>query len=416
MSDDFYGSATNQRALTEVSMLARPFAALAIASSVSLCALTAARAVEAQDVANRFKEMMTGQGSTLSWASVEDQGGTVVMKGVTAKAADTSAPATIGDISFEGVEEQDNGDYIVGTLSMPNYSTVSEGATITMTGLSIEGAVLPSPTTTDVVSQSGLFDSLDVDQVKVEKDGKQLFSMSGLNYTLERGDDGKSYGFSGTADAFSADMTAAGDPQTTSMLTALGLAQPKGTFEMAGSWSLDEGDLSLEQMDFTVENAGTIGFTFDVSGYTEDFLKAAREMQKTMANATEEQKAAAGMAAMGLMQQLSFAGASIRYDDEALAGRALDLAAGMQNMQRTDMSKMAQMMIPMAIGQYVKPEFAQKVSAEVAKFIQDPKSLEIVAAPAAPVPFMSVGMSAMSAPQQIPDQLGITVTANEDAE
>jgi hypothetical protein len=397
-------------------MLVRPLISLAFASSVSLLATIAAQAVEAQDVADRFKALLAGQGATLSWSSLEDSGGRIVMKGVTAKAADAPEAAAIGDILFEDVEEADNGDIVVGTLSMPTYSTVSEGATLTMTGLAIAGAVLPSPDATDVVSQSGFFDSLDVDKVKVEKEGKQLFAMSGLNYTLERGDDGKSYTFSGTADSFSADMTAAGDPDTIAMLTMLGLSKPTGTFEMAGNWSLADGNLSLEQMDFTIENAGTIGLTFDISGYTEDFIKALRDLQKTMANATEDQKAAAGMAAMGLMQQLSFAGASIRYDDGSLAGRALDMAAGMQKIQRTDMSKMAQMVIPMAIGQYVKPEFARKVSEEVAKFVREPKSFEIVAAPENPVPFMSVGMAAMSTPQEIPDQLGITVSANTEAE
>lgn len=394
-------------------MLARSFAVALLASSVSLAALSAARAVEGEDVADRFRDLMASQGATASWASIDEDGDAIVLRGVTVKGAGDAQNATIGDVTFEGVEEADNGDYIVETLSMPTYSTVSEGAIVTLEGLSMSGAVLPSPNSTDVVSQSGFFDTLDVDQIKVEKDGKRVFTMSGLNYSLERDDEGKSYEFTGSADAFSADMTAGGDAQTLAMLTALGLSQPKGTFEMAGSWSLADGNLSVEQMDFTVENAGTIGFTFDVSGYTEEFLKAARDMQKNMANATEEQKAAAGMAAMGLMQQLSFAGASIRYDDEALAGRALDLAAGMQKMQRTDMVKMAQMMIPAALGQYVKPEFASQVAGEVAKFIEEPKSLEIKAKPAAPVPFMMVGMSAMSAPQEVPEQLGITVTANE---
>lgn len=394
-------------------MLARSFAVALLASSVSLAALSAAHAVEGQDVANRFKELMASQGTTTSWSSIDEQDGAIVMRGVTVKGAGESETVTVGDVTFKGVEEADNGDYVVETMSMPTFSTVSEGATVTLEGLSMSGAVLPSPSSTDVVSQSGFFDTLDVDQVKVEKDGKRVFTMSGLNYSLERDDEGKSFEFTGSADAFSADMTAGGDAQTLAMLTALGLAQPKGTFAMAGSWSLADGNLSVEQMDFTVENAGTIGFTFDVSGYTEEFLKAARDMQKNMANATEEQKAAAGMAAMGLMQQLSFAGASIRYDDEALAGRALDLAAGMQKMQRTDMVKMAQMMIPAALGQYVKPEFANQVAGEVAKFIQEPKSIEIKAEPAAPVPFMMVGLSAMSAPQEVPEQLGITVTANE---
>jgi len=397
-------------------MFARSLAKLVLASAVSAIALSAAQAVEAEQVASRFKELLAGQGATVSWTSMDSNGADVVLRGVTAKDAMSPETITLGDISLDGIEEAPNGDYIVETLSMPKYETVSEGATITMEGLSIAGAVLPSPTSTDVVSQTGFFDSLDVDAVNVVKDGKQLFHMTGLNYEIEKGDDGKSYSFTGSADAFTADLTAAGDPQTVGIVTALGLAKPKGTFEMAGDWSLASGDFSLGQMDFTIEDAGTLGISFDISGYTADFLKAMRDVQKSMTTATEEQKQAAGMAAMGLLQQLTFAGATIRYDDNELAGRALDMAAGMQNMKRADMSKMAQMMLPMAMGQYVTPEFAAAVSAEVAKFIDDPKSLEIKAEPAAPVPFMMVGMSAMTAPQGIPAQLGLTVTANEDAE
>jgi hypothetical protein len=400
-------------------MFARPLAKLVLASAVSAAALSAglipSLAAEPAEVANRLKELMAGQGATLSCASIDDADADVVLRGVTVK--DSTNPETIalGDITLDGIEEAANGDYIVETLSMPKYETVSEGATITVEGVSMSGAVLPSPTSTDIVSQSGFFDSLDIDTINVAKDGKQVFNMTGLNYEIEKGDEGKSFSFSGSADAFTADLTASGDPQTIGIATALGLAQPRGTFEMAGDWSLAQGDFKLEQMDFTIENAGTLGISFDISGYTEDFLKALREMQKGMVNATEEQKQAQGMAAMGLMQQLTFAGATIRYDDEALAGRALDMAAGMQNMKRTDMSKMAQMMLPMAMGQYVTPEFAAAVSAEVAKFIDNPKSFEIKAEPPAPVPFMMVGMSAMSAPQGIPAQLGVKVTANEEA-
>ena len=47
-------------------MFSRSFAIAFLASSVSLTALGAAQAVEAQDVANRFKELMARQGTTAS--------------------------------------------------------------------------------------------------------------------------------------------------------------------------------------------------------------------------------------------------------------------------------------------------------------------------------------------------------------
>ena len=398
-------------------MLVRPLATLLLASSVSVTAFTAAWAVDAQQAAERLRELSARQGGTLTWSAVEEAGGKITLKGVTSTAPDVKDPIALGDLTLEDVEEGDNGDYTVGTLTMPGFSTVTEGITFSMEGIEVSGAVLPAPTSTDVVNQSGFFDSLDVASVKVEKEGKQLFTMSDFSYGMEKSDDGRTVAFAGSADAFTADMSASGgDPQTTAMLAALGLSQPKGSFEMSGEWASAEGRVALEQMDVTVDNAGTIGLTFDISGITEDFVKASQELQKTLSTGTEEQKSAANMAMMGLMQQLSIAGASLRYDDDSLAGRALDIAAGVQKMQRSDMAKMAQMMIPASLAAYTKPEFAKAVATEVAKFIENPQSLEIVAAPPAPVPFMQIGMSAMSAPQNVPDQLGIKVTANQEAE
>jgi hypothetical protein len=154
-------------------MFARPLAKLVLASAVSAAALSAglipSLAAEPAEVANRLKELMAGQGATLSWASIDDADADVVLRGVTVK--DSTNPETIalGDITLDGIEEAANGDYIVETLSMPKYETVSEGATITVEGVSMSGAVLPSPTSTDIVSQSGFFDSLDIDTINVAR-------------------------------------------------------------------------------------------------------------------------------------------------------------------------------------------------------------------------------------------------------
>ncbi len=75
---------------------------------------------------------------------------------------------------------------------------------------------------------------------------------------------------------------------------------------MAGSWQPTDGRMALSQYDISVENAGTIGMTFDFGGYTPDFIKSMQEMQKQMAAQPDgADSSAQGMAMLGLMQQLT---------------------------------------------------------------------------------------------------------------
>jgi hypothetical protein len=57
----------------------------------------------------------------------------------------------------------------------------------------------------------------------------------------------------------------------------------------------------------------------------------------------------------------------------------------------------------------------QPASEAITKFLDDPKSLEISAEPASPVPFALIIAGAMSgAPQDLVKTLAVKITANED--
>ena len=115
------------------------------------------------------------------------------------------------------------------------------------------------------------------------------------------------------------------------MIEALGYQHINGYFEMAGSWQPTDGRMGLTQYDISVENAGTLGMTFDLGGYTPDFVKSIQEMQKKMAaQPAGADNSAQGLAMLGLMQQLTFNGASIRFDDDSLTGKVLEFVAKQQ--------------------------------------------------------------------------------------
>src|SRR5690606_33954116 len=95
--------------------------------------------------------------------------------------------------------------------------------------------------------------------------------------------DGQAMEFSGGAEKFTGDLTLVEDPKSRAVIDALGYRNISGSMDMEGSWQPSDGKMALSQYDITVDDAGTFGMTFDISGYTVDFVKSLQEMQKKMA-------------------------------------------------------------------------------------------------------------------------------------
>jgi len=239
--------------------------------------------------------------------------------------------------------------------------------------------------------------------------------MDGLNIQITPPADGKAMEFSGTTKAFNADLTLVDDPKSKEAIDALGYQQISGNFALAGSWQPSDGKMELSKYDITVDNAGTLGLTFSLGGYTTDFIKSLQAMQKKMAEQPEgADNSAQGMAMLGLLQQLSFNSASIRFTDASLTNKVLEFAGKQQGMSAKDIANQAKAIVPFGMSQLNNPELTAQVSAAVGKFLDDPKSLEISAQPPSSVPFALIMAGAMSNPLDLPKTLGVTVKANEN--
>ncbi len=71
--------------------------------------------------------------------------------------------------------------------------------------------------------------------------------------------------------------------------------------------------------------------------------------------------AAQGMAMMGLMQQLSFQKATIRFDDASITRRLLDYFGTQQGMTGDQMAKSLQGLIPIMMAQANMPDLQNQV-------------------------------------------------------
>ncbi|CCV13173.1 hypothetical protein [Mesorhizobium sp. STM 4661] len=370
----------------------------------------------AQDtaVADRLKAAMAAQGVDISWTGVTGDASSMVLQGVSVKPAAEKEALPIGDVKLEGVTEA-NGGYAIATVSTSAFQHSQDGVTLNLSPFVIHDMTVPADGATGPLGSLMMYKSAELDNMTVKVADKTAFSMDGLAIEITPPADGKAMAFSGTTEKFNADLTLVDDPKSKEVINALGYQNITGNLEMAGTWQPSDGKMELSKYDVSVDNAGTLGMTFDLGGYTLDVIKSLQEMQKKMAAQPEgADNSAQGMAMLGLLQQLSFNSASVRFDDDSLTNKVLDYVGKQQGMSGKDIANQAKAIVPFGMAQLNNPELTAQVSAAVSKYLDDPQSLEISAEPPAAVPFALIMAGAMSNPLDLPKTLGVTVKANED--
>jgi hypothetical protein len=387
--------------------------ALILAAGTSLYAQSAF-AVDGTAFAERLKVIyaMQGGGGEISYDSVDSSGEDVTLKGVKFKVP----PATefpLGDLMFGGVAEEAGG-FKVAKVTVPDVNTTSDQSSIAMKGFIIENLIVPSEanTTTPFL----LYDRAALAELSVGIAGKPAFTMTDYEVLIDAPEPNIKIAFTSVAKSIFIDVSGmATDPKSIEGAKALGLEKIDAKLVMNGSWLAEKGSLDVSEFSFDVPNAGKINLTMAFDGYTKDFMKTLQEVSKaTQAAGTDENaQAAQGLAMLGLMQQLAYVSTKLRYDDAGLANRALDLAAKEQNTTRDALIAQGKAVMPLMLGQLQNPEFATAVSTAVSAFLDNPKSLEINATPAAPVPGTMLMATGAGNPMELIKTLNVQVKANE---
>lgn len=386
---------------------------LAFSTLLLTLPLNAALAQDAA-VADRLKAALAAQGVDISWTGVTGDASSMVLQGVALKPAAEKEALKIGDIKLEGVTEA-NGGYEIETVSTSAFQHSENGVTLDLSAFIIHDMTVPADGATGPLGSMMMYESAELDNMTVKVADKTAFSMDGLAIEITPPADGKAMAFSGTTEKFNADLTLVEDPKSKEVINALGYQNITGNLAMEGTWQPADGKMELSKYDISVENAGTFGMTFGFGGYTLDVIKSLQEMQKKMAAQPEgADNSAQGMAMLGVLQQLSFNSASIRFDDDSLTNKVLDYVGKQQGMSGKDVANQAKAVVPFGMAQLNNPELTAQVSAAVGKYLDHPQSIEILAEPPAAVPFALIMAGAMSNPADLTKTLGVTVKANED--
>ena len=387
----------------------------ALAATLALSTAPQAMAQVDDVVLERLKALFAQQQVQIEWEGVEtydnaDGEEVTALTNVRTKVGEMEFVVPVVEI---GDTEQIDIGWKISSIVVPSYSMRDDERDLYVENIALDGVLVPAEGQKLPYGGMTAYESVSVANVQFRIKGADVLNMSDFHMEVATPADGAPLEFSGAAEAMSIDFTTMPDPQARGMLEQLGYLKMEGFFEASGTWNPADGQLDLTQYDLTVNNAGTLGLALSLGGYTEAFIEQLQTMQSQITANPTGDNSAAGLAMLGLMQQLTFNSARISFHDDSLTNKVIGLVAKMQGVDPSVIANQAKGMVPFFMMQLNNPELTNMVTTAVTRFIDDPKRLVISAEPNAPVPFAVIMAGAMSAPQALPQQIGLKVTANE---
>lgn len=384
-----------------------------VAALFSATALQSAFAWEAEEVAERYKDLMGRQGVTLSWSDVSKDGDSVLFDGFKIALATIGKPVEIGEFALQNVSETDD-TYEVGLIEVDSFEHTEDEATVALDGLEMTGVLIPKEGSNSPYAGITTYKTFALGSFKLAMGSNDVFSFNDLKADTGLQDNDGTMKFNANVRDFWVNLDAlVKDAKGRSVIEEFGYKELNGHVDMVGDWRLEDGLMTISKYDIVVDKAGALGITGEVSGYTPDFIKTLQDMQNKMESATPEQKQAQGLAMLGLMQQLNLHGLSLRFDDASLTNKVLALVAKQQGVQPGDVANQAKAIVPLLAAQYLGSDLTQSLSKAVASYIDNPKNIEIRAAPPEPMPFAVLMGTAMGSPETLAKQVGLEVVANQ---
>jgi hypothetical protein len=365
--------------------------------------------IDAKKVTDAVAAQLAKQGLKVTIGSSTLDGGNVIAKDISMTFAE-SEPFKLAQVVLESVTEDGKGGYVIGTIAGPATVIEEKDMKIDFGASALTGYSVPAADNPDPIASLGIYESLTVGPLKISNKGAEVFRMDGIKSTMSKYEAGKPFTFDASIDGLWGDLTKIEDPQAQKTIADFGYKEVTGDVKMKGSWNPADGRMTVTEGAYNFNDVGKLNVLMDFSGYTPELIKGLQAMNTTMEGQDESAK---GLAMLGLLQQLNFVSMSIRFDDASITGKVLDYAAKQAGQDRAAIVNQTKGVLPFALAQLKDPDFAQKVTEAANAFLDNPKSLEIKAAPAAPVPFAMLMATGSTAPEALIKQLNVTVTANQ---
>ena len=364
----------------------------------------------------------------LSAAAINENGGRIVLEG--ARIGWDGKTFDIGDVTFSGVREKDDGGYSIGRIDVADFNldlTGKDGVkrSVSINGFHDIGTNIPGPSSaTDDLDSVINTQEIHIGPIALTVDGKELFSIDQISAAEDVSDDRRSALSYLKVSGIEADFPPNPNPEASKIIDTLGLARLSGKIDIQFSWDIDTGNLDIKECALDFDGIGRLDTAFSMSGWTLDTFKKYAEMgsQQVRHDPENGEDIDPMVAAMGeILSNLSFTGTKIRFDDAGITKRVLDLAGkgmdyfvGKNDLTGVQVARMIKIMTPIFLSQTeLGIPLRNEIAAAVDAYLDNPKSVTIAARPQNPVPLPTLFLVAKEVPQALPYLTGLTVTANQ---
>jgi hypothetical protein len=388
---------------------------LLLAGTAFLSIANAAFALDGNDVLAKFNAVASPGGVSFAAAGSSVDSDTVTLTGVTMTVTNAdNKQVPVGDVKLEGVTEAEGG-YEIEKAVFADLNVNENGSGVSASDIYAEGISLPAKPEPGTLNSVLLAKSFHVGATKITANNKEVASIGEITGSYTLSDDENKIDTEAAITDIKIDTTSAPDPKAQEAITALGLQTITGAITMKGAWTLADGKMDVTEYAFDFDNIGRLDMNFSISGYTLELVKSMQEAMKA-AEANPDKAAgqqALGMSMMGLMQQLVYNSSSIRFDDAGITAKLLDYAGKQQGVDGKQFAQSIKGMLPMMLGQLNMPDLQNQITTAASAYLDDPKSLEVTAEPAQPLPFPQIMGAAMGNPADVAKTLNVQITANE---
>ncbi len=198
-------------------------------------------------------------------------------------------------------------------------------------------------------------------------------------------------------EGFSMPATLISNPMAQGVFTAVGADPVQADGTITFGWDEANKQVSLDE-DISVNNIGRLQMSAQMSGIPRFVFAEPQRIQEALVTAAID-------------------GVSARFEDAGITEFGINMMAQQAGMPASEFPSIIAQQVQMQIAAMTgNPDLAEQVSGAISAFLSDPQSLAIAASPANPVPLAQVMGAAMTAPQAIPELLGLTIDANSAAQ
>ncbi len=391
---------------------------IVLTALLAVLAIFIQNASASEALVNKYQELAKSKGMSFTYDNLAQEGdGSFTLYGISLNFAGVEDPVKIKSITLSEVKELTGIGLsaelinLIG-LSWDGRNKGGQEVVITLGSGKMEGFYFPDPS--DLQAPLFIFEryALEVNEIAVSIDGNSAIEIPsavsefiGTQNFLQ---------YDGTVQIANIDINPDAIPdggKLRQQLSILGYDALDLSIDVAASWNLETGDLSLSKYEVAAANIGAIDFQINFGGYTHTFAKELRAIDAEIQALPADQRIVASQKVMGHMSNLTVDSMTISFRDDSITDKVVALQAQAMGQPPENMKAILPSMLSGALAGLQKPELAAKIVTAAEAFLASPGTISISANPDAPVAMSELVGLAMSVPAVLIDRLKLDVQA-----